>query len=36
MSMSADHVALRRMEIAGAGITSPNMILTEPARNWSS
>jgi nicotinamidase-related amidase len=36
MSKSADDVALRRMEIAGAGITSANMILTELARNWAS
>jgi nicotinamidase-related amidase len=36
MSKSADDVALRRMELAGAGITSANMILTELARNWAS
>ena len=36
MSKSADDVALRRMELAGAGITSTNMILTELARNWAS
>lgn len=36
MSKSADDVALRRMELAGASITSANMILTELARNWAS
>jgi len=36
MNKSADDVALRRMELAGAGITSTNMILTELARNWAS
>ncbi|ONI74365.1 isochorismatase [Kribbella sp. ALI-6-A] len=36
MSKLADDVALRRMENAGAGITSTNMILTELARNWAS
>jgi nicotinamidase-related amidase len=36
MSKSADDVALRRMELAGAGLTSANMILTELARNWAS
>jgi nicotinamidase-related amidase len=36
MSKSADDVSLRRMELAGAGITSTNMILTELARNWAS
>lgn len=36
MSRVADEVALRRMELAGAGITSTNMILTELARNWAS
>lgn len=36
MSRLADEVALRRMELAGAGLTSTNMILTELARNWAS
>lgn len=36
MSTQADEVALRRMESAGAGITSTNMILTELARSWAS
>jgi nicotinamidase-related amidase len=36
MSRLADEVALRRMEAAGAGITSTNMILTGLARNWAS
>lgn len=36
MSKAADDIALRRMERAGAGITSTNMILTELARNWTS
>lgn len=36
MSRLADEVALRRMELAGAGITSTNMILTELARDWGS
>jgi len=36
MSKSADDVALRRMENAGAGITSTNMVLTELARSWAS
>lgn len=36
MSVQADEVALRRMDNAGAGITSTNMILTELARNWAS
>ncbi|WP_207755483.1 isochorismatase family protein [Nonomuraea cypriaca] len=35
-SKLADDVALRRMERAGAGITSTNMILTELARHWAS
>jgi nicotinamidase-related amidase len=34
MTKSADDLALRRMELAGAGLTSANMILTELARNW--
>lgn len=34
MTKAGDDVALRRMELAGAGITSANMILTELARNW--
>lgn len=36
MSQLADETALRRMEAAGAGITSANMILTELARSWAS
>lgn len=36
MSKAADDLALRRMEAAGAGLTSTNMILTELARSWSS
>lgn len=36
MSKLADEVALRRMEAAGAGITSTNMILTELVRHWAS
>lgn len=36
MSKEADDLALRRMEVAGATITSANMILTELARDWSS
>jgi nicotinamidase-related amidase len=36
MSQLADQTSLRRMEAAGAGITSTNMILTELARNWAS
>ncbi|MFD2768351.1 isochorismatase family protein [Micromonospora eburnea] len=36
MSTRADEVALRRMENAGAGITSTNMILTELAKSWAS
>jgi hypothetical protein len=36
MSQLADETSLRRMEAAGAGITSTNMILTELARNWAS
>lgn len=36
MSRLADDLALRRMEAAGAGITSTNMILTELARHWTS
>ncbi|MFJ8580906.1 isochorismatase family protein [Micromonospora sp. NPDC093277] len=36
MSTQADEVALRRMENAGAGITSTNMILTELAKSWAS
>jgi nicotinamidase-related amidase len=36
MSKLADDVALRRMEQAGARITSANMILTELARHWAS
>lgn len=36
MSKLADDVALRRMEHAGATLTSTNMILTELALNWAS
>ncbi|HZG03092.1 MAG TPA: isochorismatase family protein [Streptomyces sp.] len=36
MSKAGDDVALRRMERAGAGITSINMILTELAGSWTS
>lgn len=36
MSKLADDVALRRMEAAGAGLTSTNMILTELAGSWAS
>lgn len=36
MTKAADDIALRRMELAGAGITSANMILTELARSWAS
>ncbi|MFD4542700.1 isochorismatase family protein [Streptomyces bauhiniae] len=36
MSKLADAVALRRMENAGAILTSANMILTELALNWAS
>ena len=36
MSKLADDVALRRMERAGAALTSTNMILAELARSWNS
>lgn len=36
MSKLADDLALRRMERAGAGLTSTNMILTELAVSWAS
>lgn len=36
MSKAADDIAIKRMEQAGAIITSTNMILTELARNWTS
>ena len=36
MSKAADDIAIRRMEQAGAIITSTNMMLTELARNWTS
>ncbi|MFI7615819.1 isochorismatase family protein [Nonomuraea terrae] len=36
MSKSADEIALRRMDKAGAGIASTNMLLTELAANWAS
>lgn len=36
MSQLADETALRRMDKAGAQITSTNMILTELAADWSS
>ncbi|PZG53035.1 isochorismatase [Spongiactinospora gelatinilytica] len=36
MTKSADDIALRRMELAGAGIASTNMILTELAGTWTS
>ncbi|RBQ15076.1 isochorismatase [Spongiactinospora rosea] len=36
MTKAADDIALRRMERAGAGIASTNMILTELAGTWTS
>lgn len=36
MSKMADDIALTRMDKAGAGITSTNMMLTELARDWTS
>ncbi|SDF40738.1 Nicotinamidase-related amidase [Lentzea fradiae] len=36
MSKAADDIAVERMRLAGAGIASTNMVLTELARDWSS
>ncbi|QFY05369.1 isochorismatase family protein [Nonomuraea phyllanthi] len=36
MTKAADEIALHRMDQAGAGIASTNMILTQLARNWAS
>ena len=36
MSKLADDIALARMDKAGAGIASTNMILTELAHDWTS
>ncbi|GGP73821.1 isochorismatase family protein [Saccharothrix coeruleofusca] len=36
MSAVADDIAVERMRLAGAGIASTNMVLTELARDWSS